>query len=471
MENNNEKNFLEKNKLFKNFLEKHFFYDFRDNKGLIEFFIKSQCPKNCAYCYLKKHGKELYPYELQSDENILKNIELLCNWYKENQFTAPIEIFSGEIITNGLLFKVLDKMYNVFSEEFLIYKPSDIIIPENGDFLEDIELTKKVNQYIKKFKEIDITIFFSLSVDGKYMDKNRTTRNDEYYKRAINFCNENVFAFHPMISAFNIDKWIDNYDWWNSEEVVPAISDHMMTLEVRDNNWTEEKISEYLKFIDHVIVKEFEKCFNDPDLFTQRLIGVDYYPEKGYYLIGYNQNSSNEKDYKRHGLTCGITHTLHIRVGDLNIIPCHRLSYEQFIVGQMIVKDNKILDYEVKNLEILTSILSWSSTNGPKCGNCEIRHWCLGPCLGSNFENSGNLFMPPDSVCQLFKAKFIFQMMKFQELGLFPYFEKYLPEDQYKTLMEYAEIINRKFENYGQYYHDKIDDCKKQGLPLTELRI
>lgn len=469
METNNY--IIEKNLIFSNFLEKHFFNKFREGNEHIEFFLKSQCPGKCAYCYLKKHGKDLYPYEYQDDELILNNLKLLLDWYKENKFKNTIELFSGEIITSGFFFKVLDVIYEAFSEEFLSYKPKNIIIPENGDFLEDLELIKKVESYIEKFLDIDIELIFSISIDGKYMDLNRNSRDDEYYKRAIDFCNKYIYAFHPMISAFNIEKWIDNYDWWNNEEIPNIISDHLMTLEVRDNNWTEEKINEYLKFLNHVIDKEFEKCFSDPELFAKRLTGADNYPEKGYFIIGYAQGSSEEKDYRNHGLTCSLTNTLHIRVGDLKIVPCHRLGYEQFVTGQLEVKDNKISGYIGENVELLVSILSWTLNNGPKCNKCDIRHWCLGPCMGSNFENTNNLFTPPESVCNLFKSKIIFLIMKYQDLGLFPYFKKLLPKDRYNTLINYVNKINGSFENYGQYYKYKIDDCKKQRKPVTELQL
>ena len=80
METNNY--IIEKNLIFSNFLEKHFFNKFREGNEHIEFFLKSQCPGKCAYCYLKKHGKDLYPYEYQDDELILNNLKLSTNAQK-----------------------------------------------------------------------------------------------------------------------------------------------------------------------------------------------------------------------------------------------------------------------------------------------------------------------------------------------------------------------------------------------------
>ena len=52
----------ERNQLLESFLERYYFDSFR-NPGpkyekILELYIKSQCPSNCSYCYLAKHGKE-----------------------------------------------------------------------------------------------------------------------------------------------------------------------------------------------------------------------------------------------------------------------------------------------------------------------------------------------------------------------------------------------------------------------------
>ena len=47
-----------------------------------------------------------------------------------------------------------------------------------------------------------------------------------------------------------IDKWIKNFDWfcsWDNELI-----DNAMLLEVRNNEWEEDKITHYLKFLNHM---------------------------------------------------------------------------------------------------------------------------------------------------------------------------------------------------------------------------
>lgn len=462
----------ERNLLFENFLNRYFFYNFKTKNGrakMLEIFVRGVCPSNCAYCYLIKHSKELYPSNCQSNERLIHNMNIIMNWYVENQFNCDISLFSGEMITDGLAFKLLDIIYEKLSVEGLENKPETIIYPENGDFLENEELMGKVQEYYDKFKAIGIRLMFSLSVDGKYMDENRSRKHDEeYYKRIMKFAAKNYFAFHPMVSAFNIDKWIKNYDWWMSDEVPKAVSDRIMTLEVRDNNWTNDKIDEYLKFLNHVIDFEFEKVHQDKDIFSQRILGTDNYPAKGYDIIRlFNflfQNNEND----RSGLGCSVQSALCVRLGDLTIHPCHRLAYKQFQAGSFKVEDNKIVGFNCDNWEILSSIYSWNRTSTPKCSDCDFRFFCCGPCLGSNFETTGDMFFTGDTVCNLFKAKITFLVIKYEELGLIEYFKKYMPHNEFQALENFMKKTKERFSKYGQYARNQLISGEKAGVPAGE---
>jgi len=58
-----------------------------------------------------------------------------------------------------------------------------------------------------------------------------------------------------MVSASGIDKWIENFDWWVNYIKgfdYPDIYNYTMFLEVRNNDWTKEKIDLYIKFLEHV---------------------------------------------------------------------------------------------------------------------------------------------------------------------------------------------------------------------------
>ena len=49
-------------------------------------------------------------------------------------------------------------------------------------------------------------------------------------------------------------------------------------------------------------------------------------------------------------ISCNLVHHLTVRLGDLAIIPCHRLSYDKLIYGKYKVSDNKIVGIEALNI-------------------------------------------------------------------------------------------------------------------------
>ena len=57
-----------------------------------------------------------------------------------------------------------------------------------------------------------------------------------------------------MISASTIEKQIDNFDWWTKkcEEIGWDPIEKVMMLEVRNDDWTKEKIIEYLKWLNYI---------------------------------------------------------------------------------------------------------------------------------------------------------------------------------------------------------------------------
>lgn len=469
----------ERNELFTNFLNRYYFSYFRKDPNIddryrtLEIFFKATCPSQCSYCYLIKNGKDLYPTNLQTEENLLKNLNILLDWYIKNKFSCDICLFTGEMICSGLAFKAWDIMLEKFGQPHNYYKPDTIIYAENMDFLhKKPELRPKVEEYIERFNAIGIYLMFSMSVDGKYMDENRSRPNrpDNFYSECCDFGSKHFYAFHPMVSAYNIEQWIDNYDWWHSDEVPTTLSDRIMMLEVRNNDWTLDKINSYLKFLNHVIEKEFEKMNYDKEAFAKRVMMADNYPGKGYDNIALPRilNAITEND--RAGAPCSIAKNLCVRLGDLTIHPCHRLSYDKFMSGKMIIENNEIVGYESKNWEFLSSIYSWNRTTAPQCSDCDVRYWCGGPCFGANYEATKDPFWTDDSVCNLYKARIAFLFMKYDDMELFPYFESIIPNEDYLTLIKYKEKLQKRFESNGEWLKSIIVDAKISRTDAREVR-
>ena len=456
---------IENNKLLTSFIERHYYND--PNKG-IELFIRAKCPSNCVYCYFKKHGCELYPEDKQTDEQILNNLGIFLDYYIKKQFIKDISLFSGEFIIDGLFSKIMQIFYDKFANQY--YKPRAIIISDDGDFIAYPEKIQEVEDWMARLDSIGIKLHFSLSVDGKYMDINRSRgqRDDTYYKTLIDFCDKHFFAFHPMVSAFNIDKWIDNYNWWKSVLDDFQFS-RLMLLEVRDDNWTNDKIQEYLKFLNYIIEDNFKNRYHsNHELMAQRITNQLYYTTASYdpLTIPCFLDEAG-RDY--FGMCCTIKTNLCVRLGDLAIVPCHRTAYPQFVNGHFEVIDGKIKGIVCENYEILSAIGSWNRNSAPRCNSCKIKQWCHGGCLGSNFESTHELFIPPKTVCNFMQAKYKFLIMKYENMGLMPYIKNHLSAFQYKYIEDYMDTLSKEVLIYGRLLSDRINDAQYQGKSIKQF--
>ena len=69
---------------------------------------------------------------------------------------------------------------------------------------------------------------------------------DEFYDKVFSFAKHYGYGFHPMVAAASIEKWIDNYKWWiKMLKKYDLPMDYLMMLEVRNDDWTDEKIKEF----------------------------------------------------------------------------------------------------------------------------------------------------------------------------------------------------------------------------------
>ncbi|HAU87884.1 MAG TPA: hypothetical protein DCW90_21080 [Lachnospiraceae bacterium] len=443
-------------------LDRYYFEPFRHkeicNEGstrkTLELFIRGECPSHCTYCYLNRFGDKLYPRECQDEETILNNIDKILEFYVRQKFVCSIEMFSGECIVEGLMPKIWDKMYNCFSKLDMEYRPNSILHPENCDFVEYPEMIDMVQEYIDKFGRLGIRMGFSASVDGKYMDDNRTrVRSKDFYPNLFNFLMKNDYGCHPMVAAHGIEKWIQNYDWWKSDEVPPHISDRLMMLEVRNDDWTKEKIQQYIKFINHVADYEYKNIHHcDNESFMERVFCFDKYPRKGYDNIVLPYRAENRYP----GLSCSGQSAMTLRVGDLGIALCHRTSYDKFMGGFFTLgEDGYINGVRAHNVPAYISMLAWDQSCAPYCTDCSFNQTCIGPCLGANYEATNSPFMIHPGVCNLMKAKTTFLVMKYLEMGLFDLGKQKHPDSE---SWSYWDRMISKFEKGMDGFEERISD-------------
>lgn len=423
---------------------------------ILELYITPECNQACEYCYLNKNKDKIYPKEIRDTATILKNLEIILNFCLERNYTFNrMDLFSGEIwgwpLGNevfNILLKYIEKGLNIV----------EILIPSNFSFCVDKRTMKVVSDYILTFAEYGTRLVFSCSMDGPVLDKinrpfikqNVNIKTEEYYQNIFQFCKTFCFGFHPMIAASQIELQKENYDGWIKllQEAFEPNKDNLykeygriMQLEVRDDSWTTEKIISYLDWLNYIIDTDLDLFFqNDKKAMADYCLshgglkgGVNtYFP---YRFMGTGKIS-----------TCSIGAMLCIRLGDLSICPCHRTSYEKFLLGKFIVKDNKIIGVEGGNIQLANTIYRTSSVNKPKCDSCLIANSCLRGCYGAQYESSGEILYPVESNCNLQWAKLIFLSEKYRQNGFLK-----LADKARMDISAYNLLIGKEFRETKEY--------------------
>ena len=387
------------------------------NTTNVELFISPECNQKCEYCYLIKNEDFLYPKEIRNHDNILKNLKIILDFiYNNDLHLHNLDLFSGEIWHTKFGNQILTILLEYAQKGIKI---DSIIIPSNCSFILNDKATIKMQIFFDEFAKTNTRLHISASIDGAIIENSTRSfndtklnkeKNETFYKKFFNFVDKNNLGLHPMVSAAGIESWIENLDWWEQEvNKIHRPLSSIMTLEVRNDEWTKEKIQEYLKFLNY--------CCNK------------YIVEPGVskYFDNYFLNPLSEKHYQienlhvnyKKSMSCSISRTLCIRLGDLMIVPCHRLAYDHLNYGKILVENDKIIGVEANNIPFANKIWLGSCKSVLKCDNCAFKPFCMQGCLGCQYENNKDPLLPCDSVCNFIQAKIIFLIEKYKTIGLY----------------------------------------------------
>lgn len=454
----------ENNQILSSVLENAFFKPFRKDKKTIEeqklgmeFFFTPDCNQNCSYCYLCKNKEQLYPKDIKDENIILKNFKIVLNYcIKENLHPERFDLFSGDIWDREFGVKVLETLLEAVHNGF---SPNLVMIPTNFCFLLSTKYTEKMEYFLSEFSKTKVRLKLSCSNDGYYIDsmtrplnpvQNSSTDlikgSQEYYDKLFTFCKKWNMAFHPMVAAHGIEYWKENFEWWITSlekyEFDPLL--FSMFLEVRNDDWTEEKIIHYLKFLNHSCDFLYNHTFKQNfDEYCDWILGITASSRR---LRSGHYNSLKAVSYANNTPTCSIAKNLAIRGGDLAIIPCHRLSYNEFIIGHFITENDEIVGVKAKNLQMMNQIWFNTMLGAPKCGTCVYNQYCTRGCYGSQYETNKDFLMPCSTVCNLYKAKLIFLYEKYTKMGIFDSCSHH----RIKGLKELIEL-NKETEEYKKW--------------------
>ena len=423
----------------------------------LELFITPTCNQKCEYCYLIKH-KELYPQEINKPELILQNLDSLINYFIEKQYYIPqIDLFSGEIWHTDFGITILNKLYD---SAFKGFKFDKIMIPSNGTFMQYPEYRDKIQTLIRKFKEINIRLTISFSIDGLVLEElNRPRVNDtmirdeNFYHKIFEFCKYNEFVFHPMVSSHSIDKWKENFIWWKNicKEYNADPHKALMLLEVRDDNWSEQNIKDYCDFLKFLFLDALNKYNNNIEDFIRFYFGLELQePDEFKAGMGYTPYLLIESSYN---VPCSISTELIVRLGDLSIVPCHRLSYPQFIYGKFNTDENNKITHITSN-NVYMPIRTYFGNHRnctPICDTCLYKQFCIKGCLGAQYESNNDPFFVNFSVCNLEQAKLNTLVQLYMEYGIYDKLKTIPPENRYYSIsQDIIHFIERINENVLQ---------------------
>lgn len=449
----------------------------------IELVVRPECNQKCEYCYLYQNGKELYPIRANAT-TILQNCKMLIDYFIEKDYIIKrIDLFAGDLFFDNLFFDLMPILKKYYSWLYTQHKEvidyfnniSDkadpcIIIPCNMSFCESDDKIDKVKQIINSFKELGIKVYFSYSTDGRYATDIREKKYvpDEFFDKVFKFCEEEDWGVHPMISYESIDHIYDNYEWFKkklSQFNLNNGSPLPYFLEVRNDGWSAESLEKYKSFLKYYLNDIFHNFShsNLSEFFEGWLRIFKKHPDlNSYQLIGGQSGIGKLLLVPNHMLPCSLgMMNLTVSLGDLSLLPCHRLAYPELRGGTFEIKENKITGFSPSPYyNSFLNIFLYNNDFKPKCVTCDYKMFCMKGCAGAQYEKFGDINYPIPSVCELLKTKVHTVMEYYHSIGLFHWLFTTEPEypsnGPFKDLlikMGYTEY--QKYDNLGEFNNNE----------------
>lgn len=390
--------------LFAGFLEDYFYKDFRERDGQhqVELVFSPRCNLGCTYCYVRKYYDTTFPDHLFDAERSIANAQKVLAWMRREGFVCDISIFSGELFAQQAGYDLMEMMLAFYMDTGSSLRPRCITVPTNFTFLLDDGMTVRVEDFILRFAALGMKLYLSASFDGKHMESNRpfvgdldiplqADRNDAYYDKVFAFIAGYGFGLHPMVYSGGIDRWQENFEWFQDMMAKHGVPwDNLYLLQIRNAEWTKDQNKACYDFVRYLLRYEYDHC-GSLDAFLRHYCGTN----NGGFNIGRNCFIQTDR-----GLSCALQTSLCIRVSDLTLFPCHRLMYEQHRLARLESNTGHGLAVRVENAPLGLAVYGCSFRQFPVCVNCPMRLFCVGGCLGSQYETNGTLFVPIRSVCQ-----------------------------------------------------------------------
>jgi len=448
----------ENDKLIESFLGRTFFKVWKDggnpNFQSLEIMVNAYCNMSCQYCYLNRYQQQLFPDDSCDRDKIMRNLAIFFDWLIENDYKPKIELFSGELFSQEIGFQILEMILYKLAPHY----SSSVVVPTNFSFVLDRNRYDRVIDILERSRKVGFPIYLSASFDGKYCEDQRpfkfqeigkyedygriwkwkyndkkNLKDDYFYNEAFKLAKKYGFGFHPMIYSKNIEKWKDNFLWFQDMLKKYDIPFHSVyLLEVRNVEWSAKQIYEFGEFIKFLID------------WSWKFVGYDIgrYRDFLFKLKGFNILSSPLTRVGR-GIGCSVQSSIYLRPGDLTIGPCHRQCYKHLNSARFKVEEGKIVGLEALNPEYLIVQTSFQAVNQPYCYTCPIKYVCSFGCLGSQYEATGDNFTPIPTVCALEHMKIRAMIEKYEEIGILGQVLENTSKEKRDSFMLLREVLRR----------------------------
>jgi len=278
----------------------------------------------------------------------------------------------------------------------------------------------------------------SLSVDGKHVENyNRPLRNgkikdDVFFDRCFEYAKRWGLSFHPMIYSDTIDRWIDNFLWFQEMFKKHDICWlNIYLLEVRNVNWTKEQLQHLYNFFKFIVGWSFEKSGQTAENF----------PKWSFQHHVFNIFSPFASVGR--GTGCSIQSTVQLRLGDLTHSVCHRAAYKPHEMWRFVVENDEIVDIEPINSNLMVAWASMDMETFPVCESCYLKYLCTGQCLGSMYEAQNTLFTPIPTVCAVEHVKIKAVMDGLLEHDIFRHMYNFTSNEKKMSTKLYLEEFKK----------------------------
>ena len=445
----------ERNKYLSELLNELIFDPWRrgeSDQHSLEFQVNYDCNQSCKYCYVNRHGDDLYPQDIRTKDDVIKNTKILLNWIEDEGLQIDTwQIFSGSLFSQEVGHQVVELMYEKLSKtKKNKIKPDTITIPTNMTFVVDDQTRKRVEEYINKFANIGVKLHLSESVEGKYMKSNRPIRrelpqgenigehlfdiDEKDFDKVFKFAKKYGYGFHPMIYSDGIEKWKKNFMWFQDMfDKYDMPHNNIFLLEVRNQEWSDQDVQEFREFVTFVHEWVYQNIAKGDKGKFLELIKEGNTINMIYGLIG---------STKHKGMPCSIQNDLQVRLGDLHFGPCHRTSYKGFEFGKFKNDGHTITGVEAINAEMAMAIYGLDHETFQGCQTCPIRPICNKTCLGANIEDTGEIFSPNPKSCQLGFGKVLGALDFYKNNNMLDRAKQYM-EERVEKAYEQLEKIER----------------------------